>query len=966
MLVENMAAIHRNRHERTFAARPRRLAGRRLRLWSLLICVAVSLLAGCGKNPADRLRDLAPDLSPESAGHLASDDAAAFRRWSQEQGSLTLREDRDALIAALAVSLSPKEYTRRARRLWPALEHIAGALQGEYSCPEYTKDLRFWQDLGATEALRLRKLELETALVMADESLAAEEKVALLEAAVATFRTAGYCLGTAYFEDNLASLLIRMNKVEAGRAMFRSALADAEADGCTVTTCRALGSLAQLEFDAPGADLLEYYLNRGLDLAHACRFPDQIARLLVIYSVYHDYHGRFALAARYAREGQAYCREYKGGYWELKPFQISMSYHADFECWELLEASLPRAKALLQEAGSRHPQDLEFRYNELRVQQLEARTLMALGQVDAAEQAFRQGAAVAKGMPFPGDYEYTMLYYTAGLLDQGFPARALPLCQEMIAYAESHDERNWLARFSLLAARAHYDVGDAQACAASLRRFRDLTGEPVHLTPDLWALSYSLRARLLADQGDSTRALDVLAEGIDHYLKYSASGDGGAEVYLNLNRYQPLRWTFHDLFAQDALTGYGFELFWRSLFAGTRAGGGPALTPGADLRRHSRAIARRHLRRLNARSALHCLYQLRGQRILRWTAGLRGLRCDTLAVAESEIKNLVRLASDAMATDPRSREAIIPASLQSHLRQLGDELLPTEIAKGRTPERTGGNRLIAFSAEGFLAQLPLEALDIATGPDYRPLLADFPVVYLRSVVGSSRSSGEVSGNVSRDDSEPPGAGIVMVSPQTAPSLQRRYPSLGELTHSVEEAALVASYLPEVTLLSGAAARRDNLFAHWEETPFLYFATHLVRDPEAPYLTILPLTPSSERSLNAGYLDIADVRSADLRACGLVVLSGCASGKPFVDAVATTPSLADAFLDAGAAAVVQTFWKVRDDEALHLMRHFVRLWAGEGIPPVAALTRARRALMAGPEGIKHPFTWAAFTIQSNGL
>jgi CHAT domain-containing protein len=76
---------------------------------------------------------------------------------------------------------------------------------------------------------------------------------------------------------------------------------------------------------------------------------------------------------------------------------------------------------------------------------------------------------------------------------------------------------------------------------------------------------------------------------------------------------------------------------------------------------------------------------------------------------------------------------------------------------------------------------------------------------------------------------------------------------------------------------------------------------------------------------------------------------------------TTPSLADAFLDAGTVAVVQTFWKVRDDDALRVMRHFVPLWAGEDMSPIAALTRARHAVMEGSAGIQHPFVWAVFTV-----
>jgi CHAT domain-containing protein len=77
----------------------------------------------------------------------------------------------------------------------------------------------------------------------------------------------------------------------------------------------------------------------------------------------------------------------------------------------------------------------------------------------------------------------------------------------------------------------------------------------------------------------------------------------------------------------------------------------------------------------------------------------------------------------------------------------------------------------------------------------------------------------------------------------------------------------------------------------------------------------------------------------------------------------TPSLADVFADAGAAAVVGTSWAVHDDTAARTMREFIRHYAGGENDPIGALARARDAMAAeNPD----PRFWAGFTVTINEL
>ncbi len=174
-------------------------------------------------------------------------------------------------------------------------------------------------------------------------------------------------------------------------------------------------------------------------------------------------------------------------------------------------------------------------------------------------------------------------------------------------------------------------------------------------------------------------------------------------------------------------------------------------------------------------------------------------------------------------------------------------------------------------------------------------------------------------------------------------------------------------MPNTRRPTSENATRTALFGVWEQAPFVYVAAHFIRDPELPYLTFLPLTqaPGSPR-IEESYLDVDDIRTADLRRCRLVVLSGCASGAPYVTAGKAAPGLGDALVDAGALAVVDTFWRVRDDEAARLMQGFIQEWAADGQPPELALPAAQRAYLHGPRGARHPFTWAAYAVRLGRL
>jgi CHAT domain-containing protein len=179
---------------------------------------------------------------------------------------------------------------------------------------------------------------------------------------------------------------------------------------------------------------------------------------------------------------------------------------------------------------------------------------------------------------------------------------------------------------------------------------------------------------------------------------------------------------------------------------------------------------------------------------------------------------------------------------------------------------------------------------------------------------------------------------------------------------MREAALLERMDPSIRHLTGTGATKAALERAWKRAGTLFFATHVVEDPESPLARFVPLAPDAERADETGeVLELADVLGADLSRCELVVLSGCATGVPALWGSSAGPSLAEAFLDAGAGAVIHTAWPVRDDHAEATMAAFIRSWKKHGQPPAAALCEARRRLAANGHGFRHPASWAAYRI-----
>jgi CHAT domain-containing protein len=160
--------------------------------------------------------------------------------------------------------------------------------------------------------------------------------------------------------------------------------------------------------------------------------------------------------------------------------------------------------------------------------------------------------------------------------------------------------------------------------------------------------------------------------------------------------------------------------------------------------------------------------------------------------------------------------------------------------------------------------------------------------------------------------------------------------------------------PRASILLGPEATETAFKAHASEYRVIHFAVHAISDQQNPYRASLVLTSDWE---NDGLLQVREILRLHLKA-DLVSLSACETGIGALQGEAGIASLVQAFLTAGAKAVIGSLWRVEDRWASELMKEFYRRLPYES--KAAALTHAKLALL-DQYGDHAPYTWAGFTI-----
>ena len=191
----------------------------------------------------------------------------------------------------------------------------------------------------------------------------------------------------------------------------------------------------------------------------------------------------------------------------------------------------------------------------------------------------------------------------------------------------------------------------------------------------------------------------------------------------------------------------------------------------------------------------------------------------------------------------------------------------------------------------------------------------------------------------------------------------RFPDLGELRATAGEVRAASALYRAPTVLVGGDASRRTLINEIARHDVMHFAGHarvLADNPAASHLVLA----RDSASFQANVLYASEIAALDLRRLRLVVLSACGETRgPFMRQQGN--GLVQAFLDAGANAVVASSWEADDEATAALTRRFHEL-SRAGVPADEALQRAQIALMDGDAASMAPRRmWAGFRYYVGG-
>lgn len=311
-----------------------------------------------------------------------------------------------------------------------------------------------------------------------------------------------------------------------------------------------------------------------------------------------------------------------------------------------------------------------------------------------------------------------------------------------------------------------------------------------------------------------------------------------------------------------------------------------------------------------------------------------------VSIRETDLANHVALL---IANDPAWR--VTGARLY---RQLGGELLDQLCRDGPGPH----------ASEDPACPGPGAELVIRVGPR----LVDFPFATLVGGEGelllerfAIRLDDRIPGTAQLSGSR---ALIVAHSAAGLPTAGRWWERLGRVPEPLSEVRAEASEVARDwsarVLLAEGAARAERVSLALRDTPnVLHIAAHAVMNPWRPRHSALLLAPSADG--NPWWEAAAIARTPmDVE---LVVLSACRSARRGAPWRGGFGGLADAFLRAGAKAVVGSLWSVEDAETRAVMREFYRRLPAQ--PIASALRQTQLALIS--DG-RQPATWAGWVLR----
>ncbi len=141
-----------------------------------------------------------------------------------------------------------------------------------------------------------------------------------------------------------------------------------------------------------------------------------------------------------------------------------------------------------------------------------------------------------------------------------------------------------------------------------------------------------------------------------------------------------------------------------------------------------------------------------------------------------------------------------------------------------------------------------------------------------------------------------------------------------------------------------------------DVDLLHIATHARIDAQRPRLSALALSPEAGTDGNASAFGLLDILGLKLNS-RLVVLSACETSRGRLLPGEGVLGPAQAFLQAGSAAVLASYWRVDDQITSSFMQRFYKYLLTDRLSASAALRRAQLDLAAAAT----TYEWAAFAL-----
>lgn len=252
-------------------------------------------------------------------------------------------------------------------------------------------------------------------------------------------------------------------------------------------------------------------------------------------------------------------------------------------------------------------------------------------------------------------------------------------------------------------------------------------------------------------------------------------------------------------------------------------------------------------------------------------------------------------------------------------------------------------RVLLVVPDGALAGVPFAILRDGEG---RRLVERFTVAYLPSAAAL----------VQRPDCGAIGHASHAVLLAGAP---RKGDDAGALMEADREVNDLARLYNNREVLREDRATPDEFLAAIVRAAVIHYAGHAVTNAKQPMRSALLLSPESNGA-TPRYLYASQIAATKLRGCRLVVLAGCATGKRD-GASRTVGSLAQAFLIAGAEAVVGTLWDVDDRVSRYTSRRIHELVLGGASSADAVRTVQLEMMKSTEPELRTVSAWASLTV-----